>query len=335
MHACLPGTKLEARRHGHSYAVRTRADARADGVCDTGAMASADSPAALRLLCVGLDLESAQAVLEVSPFGPFNVEAVVTREEAALSLARQPADAIAVALTGGAALQAGDAMLSQWAADCAVVAVSADASLASSLHLLQLGVQDVLSPDEWTQSHLARRLRAAIERKRAVRELRKAHATDLMTGLPNRHQLVEHMAQWLALREREAASLGLLVVRIDGLAAIDAAHGSASADVVRRKVAVRLRAGVRASDVVASLGVDVFGVLLPSAESTQGAERVADKLRRALRQPFRVAGAPVGVSAHVGVAEFPRDGAHPDALLRHASSAALASAYGSSGSAND
>ena len=49
---------------------------------------------------------------------------------------------------------------------------------------------------------------------------------------------------------------------------------------LRRKVAVRLRSGLRASDVVAAVGTDTFAVLLAWIEEADDAQRVADKLLR-------------------------------------------------------
>jgi len=120
----------------------------------------------------------------------------------------------------------------------------------------------------------------------------------------------------------------VLVFRIDGLQGLEAARGQESANVVRRKVAVRLRAGVRSSDVVASLGLDAFAVLLSSTESPADATHVVDKLQRWLREPVSVTGTSVALSTFVGVAQFPKDGRQPDELLRHASAAAMLGAYG-------
>lgn len=219
------------------------------------------------------------------------------------------------------------------AADAALVVLAPALADEQAHRLVESGVQDIVFHADL--GSLAQRLRLAAARKASEREARKAYATDLTTGLPNRIQLIEHLSQVLALREREPAPVSLLVFRMDGFQAIEAAHGLESANVVRRKVAVRLRGGVRASDVVASLGADVFAVLLPSTESPADAQRVVDKLVRVLRDPFNVAGITVGVKAHVGVAQFPQDGQQPDDLLRHAAAAALAGAYGPQAAAND
>jgi diguanylate cyclase (GGDEF)-like protein len=201
--------------------------------------------------------------------------------------------------------------------------------------LLSQGVQDVLPVADLHSDALGRALRLAVERKRIEREARKAYATDLATGLPNHMQLAEHMSHLLALREREPAPMALLVLRLEGLATTEARLGRESANVLRRKVAVRLRAGVRASDVVASLGIDAFAVLLSAIEEPSHAHRVAQKLANALHQPFTVAGHSVGVAVGVGAALYPADGKQADALLRRASgAAAMTPAVGRAGFVN-
>lgn len=202
--------------------------------------------------------------------------------------------------------------------------------------LIAAGAQDLLLPAERADADaFVRRLRHAVRRKAVERDARRAWSTDLHTGLPNQAQLVEHLSQLIALRARQPAPMALLVLRIDGLDAIGAQHGAEAAQVVRRKVAVRLRASVRSSDVVAALGGDVFALLLAKIEAPADAQRVAIKLARALREPFSVVGAAVSVAAHVGVALYPADGAEPEPLLRHASATALAAQRRKSGAANE
>jgi diguanylate cyclase (GGDEF)-like protein len=225
------------------------------------------------------------------------------------------------------------AALSSVCADSAVLVLTDAMDAATQQRLLHTGVQDVvLQPDAHS---LPQRARLAVQRRQVQQEARKAYATDLGTGLPNRTQLIEHMSQLLALREREPKPVSVIAFRIEGLQAVESGHGAESANVVRRKIAVRLRAGVRASDVVASLGGDVFAVLLPSTESATDAEYVVQKLLRSLREPFKVAGTEVPINAHVGVAQYPQDGKQPEPLLRHASTGALLGAYGMRASANE
>ncbi len=199
--------------------------------------------------------------------------------------------------------------------DAAVLVLTPCADEAAETRLLGLGVEDVLLADD---PALPRAIRLAVLRKRHERNARNAYATDLATGLPHQAQLLEHMTQLLALREREPAPMVLLVLRIDGMAGVAARLGAEAANVLRRKVAVRLRGGLRAGDVVAALGSDAFGVLLGHLEALADGERVAAKLVRSLQQPLVVAGQPCAVSAHVGIALYPAHGKDAESLLRRA-----------------
>ena len=171
-------------------------------------------------------------------------------------------------------------------------------------------------------AQMARTLRQAVHRKRLERAARTAYATDLATGLPHQAQLVEHMTQLLALREREPAPMVLLVLRMTGFEQAAARLGAEAGNVLRRKVAVRLRAGLRASDVVASMDANSFGVLLGRLEAKADGERVAAKLVQALQQPIQVAGQPCRVSAAVGLALYPEHGKDVESLLQRASAQA-------------
>ncbi len=197
------------------------------------------------------------------------------------------------------------------------------------------GAQDVVSTDELGAADWPRRLRAAHERQRVRAATRQAFATDVHTGLPHAGQLIEHMSHLLALREREPAPMALLVLRIEGLATTMARLGAEAAGSLRRKIAVRLRAGVRASDVVASVGDDSFAVLLSQIDSSGDADRVGRKLLTALGETFKVGGQEVAVSTALGIAATPADGTQPAELLRRASGlAASAQAVGRDGYAN-
>jgi diguanylate cyclase (GGDEF)-like protein len=207
--------------------------------------------------------------------------------------------------------------LSHAVLDTAVVALLPEApdETTQSL-LLERGVQDIVVSADAPADALRRRLEIALQRKTLDRGARKAFATDLATGLPNHTQLLEHMTHLLALREREPAPMAVIALRIEGLAAVRESLGIESSNVLRRKVAVRLRASLRASDVVASIGNDAFVVLLAWIDSAADGERVAVKLVNSLRQPISVAGSDLAVSVSAGLASYPEHGKTADALLR-------------------
>jgi diguanylate cyclase (GGDEF)-like protein len=285
---------------------------------------------AFRLVTVNAD----PAGLAQAGWGEFEILPCANLDAAAAALQRRPADALWLALPDAAAQQA----LLQWPLlspallDCALL-VSMDQPL-DGLPLVRRGVQDLL-PLQAPIAEVARALRLSIERKRQQRDARSAWTTDVATGLPNRAQLIEHVSHLLALREREPAPMALLAVRVEGFTAAQARLGGETGHVLRRKVAVRLRAGLRASDVVASIAPDTFAVLLAWIDAPGDARKVADKLVEALQRPFSVQGEALAVGVAVGISLCPEDGTEAAELLRRCLSLVTAApALGRAGYAN-
>jgi len=285
------------------------------------------SNAALRVLMVTGEGVSLPALAPASAFGPFDLHVSTDLGDASARLSTDHFDAVVIAARTVDArkllLWPG---LSQATVEPALIVLTTDepgSDLATQL--VRKGVQDVLPLSIDAVDALPRAVRLAIERKGQERLTRKAYATDLMTGLPNQGQLVEHLNQLIALREREPAPMAVLALRVEGLASAEARFGAESANVLRRKIAVRLRVGVRASDVVASLGIDSFAVLLPKFQDLEDADRVATKLSAALHPPFAMSGGEVAIAVACGVAHYPQDGKDATSLLRRAAGLASSS----------
>ena len=201
-----------------------------------------------------------------------------------------------------------------------IVVVEPDAGHAPGW--LRRGADDVIGRDELAAASGWRRVRFAIERRRHALRRRAAHSADPVTGLPQRQQLLDHLSQLLALREREPAPMAVLAFRIEGLGA--GSVPAAEADALRRKVALRLRAGVRASDVLAAIDDDSFALLLGSIVAPVDGDRVAAKLVEALAAPYSVGDAERSVAIAFGIAHYRADGQDAGRLLRRALALAAA-----------
>ncbi len=285
----------------------------------------------LQLLCVGLPVPAALNDPAAQALGPFASATLGwpgadgTATGAGLVPAGASVDVLLLAPPDVQSLHLWPPLASVALAHAVVVCVPghlADqpAQLADLLaRWLPAGVQALLTATDTSDPlRLAMALRQAVERKRLELATRRAYATDLATGLPNHPQLLEHMNHLLALREREPAPMALIVVRLQGLNRTEGVLGSEAAQVLRRKAAVRLRAALRASDVVASIGVDAFAVLLAWIDSPQDGERVASKLAQALLRPLSVAGREQSLGVQVGLASYPEHGREADILLHRA-----------------
>jgi len=155
------------------------------------------------------------------------------------------------------------------------------------------------------------------DRIAASRRIERLSHTDALTGLPNRALLSERVERALALAQREGAPFALLLLNLDHFKHINETLGHAFGDRVLVEVGERLSACVRQIDTVARLGGDEF-VLLAQRSDAAGAEAAARRVMEALQRPFTLDGLNFTVTASLGIALHPNDGASVDEMLRHA-----------------
>jgi diguanylate cyclase (GGDEF)-like protein len=121
-----------------------------------------------------------------------------------------------------------------------------------------------------------------------------------------------------------ATATALLFIDLDDFRAVNDQHGHSAGDALLHQVAARLRAAVRADDLLACQGGDEFLLLLtdlPGSEAHRIATRTADQLLHALRDPFDVHHTKITVRASIGISIAPPTGVHADDLLRQADTA--------------
>ncbi|MER5448793.1 bifunctional diguanylate cyclase/phosphodiesterase [Streptomyces sp. NPDC002766] len=152
-----------------------------------------------------------------------------------------------------------------------------------------------------------------IARARAEEQLR-----DPLTGLPNRQWLLERI--WTALddAERIGARSALMLIDLDRFRSVNDTLGHLAGDRLLLQIADRLRVALPRGAEAARLGGDEFAVLLPVADSTTSATRVARGLVTALSSPLDLDGLTLVLEASAGVAVFPDHALDAEGLLRRA-----------------
>lgn len=154
----------------------------------------------------------------------------------------------------------------------------------------------------------------------ADRRIEALSYTDALTGLPNRHLLADRVEVALAAARRGGAPFAVLLLNLDRFNHVNETLGRAFGDRVLRDVAERIKACLRGVDTIARLGGDEFVVLAQQADDS-GADVTASRLLDALNRPFEQGGMSFTVTASIGVALYPGDGATMDELLRRADAA--------------
>jgi diguanylate cyclase (GGDEF)-like protein len=156
---------------------------------------------------------------------------------------------------------------------------------------------------------------------------------DSLTGLPNRRLYKERLEQALLEAQREGGLVATLFFDLDEFKRINDSLGHSSGDRLLCLVAERLVSVVRRTDAVgradsgegvSRLGGDEFTFLLPRISDAQDAGVVAQRALQRLREPFRVDGHEIFVSASIGIAVSPLDGEDVETLLKNADTAMYA-----------
>ncbi len=155
------------------------------------------------------------------------------------------------------------------------------------------------------------------DRKNATELIRHQAFHDPLTGLPNRTLLFDRLSQSLAAIPRDDVTVGLLLLDLNQFKEINDTLGHGYGDELLTTVGERLGQMMREVDTVARLGGDEFAVVIGGASEgdlLEIAQRVAD----AIKQPVRLGGIEVEITASIGGAVAPTHGADAHVLLQRA-----------------
>jgi diguanylate cyclase (GGDEF)-like protein len=158
-----------------------------------------------------------------------------------------------------------------------------------------------------------------------VEQIEKLALYDALTGLANRRLFRDRAEHALLTARRQNGGFSLMLLDLDRFKEINDTLGHQTGDAVLEELAVRLRGVSRAPDTVARLGGDEFALVLEGAREDTSALFVAERIRRALDEPFAIDGLILQLEISIGIAIFPEHGEDVESLLRHADIALYAS----------
>ena len=133
-----------------------------------------------------------------------------------------------------------------------------------------------------------------------LRAVKRQGLHDALTGLPNRLLFADRAAHALAAASRTGAQPTVMMLDLDRFKEVNDTLGHHAGDVLLVQVAARLGKVMRPSDTVARFGGDEFAVLLPEVGPV-AATGVAERILKALEDPFDLDGVAVSVEASMGI----------------------------------
>ncbi len=170
------------------------------------------------------------------------------------------------------------------------------------------------------------------ERESSEKRLAYIAYYDGLTNLPNRTLFEDRVEQVVSLNSRNNIRSALLFIDLDNFKRINDTFGHLVGDELLMGIADRLRMMTRKGDSItrngdsddpmfARVGGDEFTVLLSVIRKFEDAAKVAQRIIKALTQPFVLNKHEVFVTVSIGIALFPDDGNDLFDLMKNADSA--------------
>ena len=145
---------------------------------------------------------------------------------------------------------------------------------------------------------------------------------DALTGLANRTLFHERVEQHVAAAGKAQRKCAVFFLDVDRFKTVNDAFGRQAGDALLKQLAERFVAASGGAERIARFGADHFAVVAPEVQSEDQIARLsASRLDACFGPPFRVGERELRVSAKVGIAVFPADGADAETLFKNAEAA--------------
>jgi diguanylate cyclase (GGDEF)-like protein/PAS domain S-box-containing protein len=143
---------------------------------------------------------------------------------------------------------------------------------------------------------------------------------DPLTKLPNRALLRDRTELAISSSLRTDGCLALMYIDLDRFNIINDSLGSENGDLLLKELSVRLTDSLHPDDTLCRQGGDEFILLMPDTDA-EGTAHVAKKILEITGQPFVIGDQRVALTASIGIALFPQDGANFEQLIQSADAA--------------
>lgn len=209
-----------------------------------------------------------------------------------------------------------------------VIVLGHENSEALAEHYIEAGAQAYLLHEEIHPYSLFCSIAQARQHQRQIEALQQQanHLKDqaehdALTGLYNRRVFDQTLNTCLAQACRYKRLFALLMLDLNQFKQVNDTLGHCAGDALLQQVAGRLCNLIRDTDTACRIGGDEFAILLPEIINTRQPAILAERLAEALSEPVQTGNGNVLVSASIGIAIYPDDGATTEILMHNADQA--------------
>ncbi|MGN6574331.1 MAG: putative bifunctional diguanylate cyclase/phosphodiesterase [Nocardioides sp.] len=161
------------------------------------------------------------------------------------------------------------------------------------------------------------RLALTIRESEQLADSHRLARTDELTGLPNWRAFHDLAGRLFDPAAAGAGARAVLLLDLDRFKEVNDTLGHVMGDQLLRLVGPRLASQIAPGDTLARLGGDEFGVVLAGNDPSTPAA-VAERLCRAMDEPFDLDGVTVRVGVSIGIALAPEHGRQATELMQRA-----------------
>ncbi len=162
-------------------------------------------------------------------------------------------------------------------------------------------------------------MRDITDHKRSQERLMHDAVHDSLTGMPNRELFLDRLNVGI-VRAKDDAQVRptLLFIDIDKFKSVNSSFGLIVGDSLLLTVARRLSRHLTALDTLARVGGDQFALLLMTEQDPRELAMLAERVRRSLRSPIKIAGKDIVLTASIGIAIYAGPDTTSPGLLKDA-----------------
>ena len=157
--------------------------------------------------------------------------------------------------------------------------------------------------------------------KNTAETLGRAAYIDLLTNLPNRIGLHQHLQHLIADNPMGKRFIPVVCLNFKRFREVNETYGYATGDLLLQEMAARLRTFAGDNSLAARLSADQFIVALPPLAKSEILDEEMQRLEMVLQEPCMPNGQEISITAGLGVALYPHHSSRAEQLVAYAETA--------------